>query len=388
MFVNKVRPTKEKKALLLLDNHESHKNYAALEFATNNNVIFLSILPHTSHKLQPLDVSVYGPLKKYFEIEVNTFQKAHPGRTIGQYDVAKIFTGAYLKAATPGNAISGFRASGIFPFNKHLIGDENFEPSEIYQTSEEMRCPQANTRPDAGTAQEDILPRADTLQYNDQSSGLQENDIRSHVPIGSMEENQILTEGNILQLKGNDVQLEPLPEELQSVLNISYREVLEQTVSQPHENKAEDETRPEEAGATRDTRKSLKSILVEIRPIPAGKNKKSARGRKKQKAEILTSTPIKEEQKKKHDAAVAKKKVSFEDKPGPSNTKKRRTQGYTPNSKEKENHPDYYCTVCKEKYYHPPREDWIQCDTCREWTHEACSSYMGHGSYFCDDCFD
>nr|CAH7729067.1 unnamed protein product [Callosobruchus chinensis] len=97
LFVHKVRPTKDKKALLVLDNHESHKSYAALQFASENNVI--------TRKLQPLDVAVYGPIKKYFEIEVNVFQKAHPGRVINQFDVARLFSAAYLKGASQGNAM-------------------------------------------------------------------------------------------------------------------------------------------------------------------------------------------------------------------------------------------------------------------------------------------
>nr|CAH7712514.1 unnamed protein product [Callosobruchus chinensis] len=41
--------------------------------------------------------------EKYFEIEVNVFQKAHPG-SINQFDVAKLFSAAYLKGASQGNA--------------------------------------------------------------------------------------------------------------------------------------------------------------------------------------------------------------------------------------------------------------------------------------------
>lgn len=62
-FVEKVRPSENRKVLLLLDNHESHKFYPALEFASKNHIIFLSFAPHTTDRMQPLDVAVYGPLK-------------------------------------------------------------------------------------------------------------------------------------------------------------------------------------------------------------------------------------------------------------------------------------------------------------------------------------
>lgn len=104
VFVNRVRPTQDCKALLILDSHESHKYYPALEYATKNNGIFLTIPPHTSYKLQSLDVAVYAPFKRLFETEINKFQKEHPGRVIGQYDIAKLASQAYLKTATPQNA--------------------------------------------------------------------------------------------------------------------------------------------------------------------------------------------------------------------------------------------------------------------------------------------
>ncbi|KAG6460177.1 uncharacterized protein LOC119190436 [Manduca sexta] len=72
-FVEHVRPTPEKKILLLLDNHESHKYYPALAYASKNNIVILFLAPHTTHKMQPMDVAVYGPLKTYFEREVNAF---------------------------------------------------------------------------------------------------------------------------------------------------------------------------------------------------------------------------------------------------------------------------------------------------------------------------
>lgn len=31
-------------------------------------------------------------------------------------------------------------------------------------------------------------------------------------------------------------------------------------------------------------------------------------------------------------------------------------------------------------------EDWIQCNLCQGWAHEACTSYSGIGFYVCDNC--
>lgn len=355
LFIQKVRPSENNKALLILDNHESHKSYEALDLAAKNHITFLSIPPHTSHKLQPLDVAVYGPIKKYFEIEVNSFQKEHPGRIINQYDIAKLFTGAYLKGATPGNAISGFRASGIYPLNRHIIGDEHFAPSEVYEINS------ANTT---------SVPTA-TAHNDDDNQCITE------------EENEPMTTANENEQNASTKESESTTTANENEPDAPGKE------NEPNDLVNEDERNNDE---TRNDNNALRisadiDILKEIRPIPIQVQKRNMPQRRQQKAEILTSTPIKIAQKQKQDAAAAKKKVSF-DSPGPSNTKRKKTSSKkTPVDKENKDQ-DFFCIVCKEKYIHPPIEDWIQCDTCRGWTHEACSSYMGRGSYFCDYCFD
>ena len=64
-FIENVRPSKSAPVLLLLDNYSAHLSIEALNLAKDKGVVCLSFPPHTIHKLQPLDVSVYGPLKKY-----------------------------------------------------------------------------------------------------------------------------------------------------------------------------------------------------------------------------------------------------------------------------------------------------------------------------------
>lgn len=147
MFVQHVRPSEAKRVLLLLDNHESHKYYPALEFASQNHVTFVSFPPHTTHRLQPLDVAVYGPIKKYFEQEISTFQKQHPGRIVTQYEVARLFREAYLKGASPRNGVSGFASSGIWPYNPNMFGDEDFAPSNA---TDVRRSENSTLSPEAG----------------------------------------------------------------------------------------------------------------------------------------------------------------------------------------------------------------------------------------------
>ena len=40
-------------ALLIIDNHSSHVNIDAVNFACENGIVLLTIWPHTTHKMQP-----------------------------------------------------------------------------------------------------------------------------------------------------------------------------------------------------------------------------------------------------------------------------------------------------------------------------------------------
>ncbi|XP_054720937.1 piggyBac transposable element-derived protein 3-like [Uloborus diversus] len=52
-------------ALYRTNNYESHSSAEVLDYLKDNGVTLYFFPPHCSHKLQPLDRSVYGPLKKH-----------------------------------------------------------------------------------------------------------------------------------------------------------------------------------------------------------------------------------------------------------------------------------------------------------------------------------
>ena len=54
----------EQHLLLILDGHKSHISLDLLEWAKERKIILFILPAHTSHILQPLDVSCYGPLQK------------------------------------------------------------------------------------------------------------------------------------------------------------------------------------------------------------------------------------------------------------------------------------------------------------------------------------
>lgn len=110
--------------LLLLDNHVSHCSLEA--------IVMLSFPPHTSHRLQPLDVNVFGPFKQHYKTAFNNFLVNNPDRTRGVtiYDVPSLSSHSFLRAFSPENIIKGFSATGTLPFNPDIFPDSEFCESE------------------------------------------------------------------------------------------------------------------------------------------------------------------------------------------------------------------------------------------------------------------
>ena len=71
---------------------------------------------HTSHILQPLDVSCFGPLKKAYGSQIEN--KLRLGiNHINKEEFIPAFLAAHQQAMTTGNITSGFKATGLVPFN-------------------------------------------------------------------------------------------------------------------------------------------------------------------------------------------------------------------------------------------------------------------------------
>jgi hypothetical protein len=127
-FFSHVKPSKELPVALLLDNRNSHLSIAALDHFTENGVTVLAFPHHCSHKLQPLDRIVSGPLKTYVNRACDVWIKNHPGQMMTIYDLPGIVNMSLNSADTPANIKAGFLATGIFPITEVTSLMRNFCP--------------------------------------------------------------------------------------------------------------------------------------------------------------------------------------------------------------------------------------------------------------------
>lgn len=137
-FIDHVKPSKKERVLILMDNHETHLSTGALEKAVENGIVMLTFPPHTSNKFQPLDVSVYGPFKTFYNQYLDTWHTNNPGITFTIYHVAAAVGYAFPRAFCPRNIESGFRAPGIYPRNRNVWSEEDFLSSYVTDRPDPM----------------------------------------------------------------------------------------------------------------------------------------------------------------------------------------------------------------------------------------------------------
>jgi hypothetical protein len=108
--------------MLVLDGHGSHLTPEFDEACTKNHIIPVCMPAHSSHLLQPLDVSCFAVLKRQYGQLVE--QRMRLGfNHIDKHDFLMAFPTARTMAYKAENIRNGFAATGLVPFN----------PDRVYQ---------------------------------------------------------------------------------------------------------------------------------------------------------------------------------------------------------------------------------------------------------------
>lgn len=112
-----------------------------------NSIKNLTFCPH-SHRLQPLDVAVYGPFKTRYRIAMNEWMLSNPGQTVTIYQIAQFVNEAYLAAFNLTNVTKSFMKTGIYPLNSNIFTEDDFLTSFV------------TDRPNSAEITEDPIPDA------------------------------------------------------------------------------------------------------------------------------------------------------------------------------------------------------------------------------------
>ena len=115
--------------ILINDGFETHESLDVLTFCFENNIVLCRLPSHTSHKLQPCDVSVFSPLKTAYREQVEHLER-RGANTVNKEHFVLLYRRAREVALTARNIRSGWSKAGLFPFNPSRVLDGMSAPIE------------------------------------------------------------------------------------------------------------------------------------------------------------------------------------------------------------------------------------------------------------------
>ena len=89
-----------------------------VDYCDKHNILLAVLPPHSTHRLQPLNVSIFSPLANAYSKQIDEFIQSSQGFSrITKRSFWMLFQEAWKSALTASNILSGFAATGIWPFN-------------------------------------------------------------------------------------------------------------------------------------------------------------------------------------------------------------------------------------------------------------------------------
>ena len=342
-FIKYTNCTKENPALMIFDGHKTHtKSLQLIDLARDNGLFLLSLTPHTTHKLQPLDRSFFKPLKTHYNNACQKWMRNHPGRRIQTENLGELFNEAYVKSATMENAVSGFRTSGIVPFNPDVVPEHEYmeDPCLLVTTSSATSGEVANSVDEI----EVNVPEARDNESHDECLYLNES---------------VTTRATTPPTQSLAPATYPVSSPLGADFGASPRSSTPKSPT-PRTQSPQSST-------------SFEDILA----TPKLCFKRSRRG---EVSEIITSSPYKRKLQSEKEQQAQKSLKTNKRKGKAKNTKvknKRKPKEKNiarPVLTECENdRSDWICPVCSGNWKES-ETDWIVCTNCTAWVHKECTS--------------
>ena len=117
--------------LLVLDGHGSHVTLEVVHKAKSARLDIITLPSHTSHRLQPLDFSIFKPFKVAFRACRDRWTMGNKGQAARKEELAEWVAEGLKKTLTSTKIQKGFAATGIWPLQSTTM-EQYMAPSSCY----------------------------------------------------------------------------------------------------------------------------------------------------------------------------------------------------------------------------------------------------------------
>ena len=118
-----------KHILLTFDGHHSHNTPDMLSAAFDNNILLYCLPPKTTHKLQLLDVTIFGPLPSAWAKHAQ--QRASEHNPITHDTVVHEYMHICSKYMTVKSITSAFRRSGMWLIDPSIFNEQDLDRKSV-----------------------------------------------------------------------------------------------------------------------------------------------------------------------------------------------------------------------------------------------------------------
>jgi len=377
-FVSVTKCSKEYPQLITLDGHHSHKTLSAVDYARENGITLLTLPPHCTHKLQPLDRTFFKSLKSNYNRAADNFMTTNAGKRITLYDMAELFCQAYDKAASIEKAKKGFETTGLWPYNDQIFTDDDFSAADV--TDEP--CPVSMAEPKEACQPQPAREAAPATAL-----------LNEPVPATSGDSTPSVSATMTSKPQPSETELAAEKPHLESDVPLSADVTVTQSAGIDPPSVLEDVASAASSAAAvtlpepHPGLSKARAILAELSPRPKLQSARP-RTRKAESAVVITSSPYKKMLIEKSAASSNSKRQTKKTVRGPSKpcSASKQSQAKGRKAKDvsaKQDADETPCCICHKKYNEPPYDEWVKCTVCQQWYHESCGPDDESVCYYC-----
>ena len=119
--------------ILFVDGHHSHIDLELIYTARKHNVHLMCLPPNLTYIMQPLDVSVFRPLKQAYSKILKEYKTATLAGNISKAVFPSLLNQLWDVSFKPSHLCSGFQATGIHPLQREVISNEKLNAGVAFR---------------------------------------------------------------------------------------------------------------------------------------------------------------------------------------------------------------------------------------------------------------